>query len=117
MLQNLFRPASTLKYFTQDLGNRIEIEMAAIQAGSFVMGSPPEEPGRFGYELPQHTVRLSPFFMSKYPVTQAQWRAVAALPQINRELKPEPSHFEGDRRPVEQVSWYEAVEFCSRLTA
>jgi formylglycine-generating enzyme required for sulfatase activity len=116
MLQNLFRPASTLEYFTQDLGNGIEIEMAAIQAGFFVMGSPPEEPERFGYELPQHTVRLSPFFMSKYPVTQAQWQVVAAFSRVNRELNPIPSYFQGANRPVEQVSWYDAVEFCDRLS-
>ena len=54
--------------------------------------------------------------MGKYPVTQSQWRFVAGLALVNRELNPAPSNFKGDDRPVEQVSWEEAVEFCDRLS-
>jgi len=82
-----------------------------------VMGSPEAEPERSDAESPQHTVSLESFLMGRYPVTQAQWRAVAAMPQINRSLEPDPSRFKGANRPVEQVSWYEAVEFCDRLSA
>ena len=92
------------------------LEMMRIPSGSFLMGSPENELERFSWEGPQHEVALSQFFMARYPITQAQWRVVAAMPQVNRELKPEPSNFKGDLLPVERVSWYEAVEFCDRLT-
>ena len=92
------------------------IEMVAIPGGTFEMGSPENEPKRHKNESPQHTVTVQPFFMGKYPITQAQWRFVAKLSQINRKLKAEPSRFKGDNRPVEYVSWYDAVEFCDRLS-
>jgi len=95
----------------------IAIEMMQIPAGTFFMGSPEGELERVGWEGPQHEVNVSTFFMGKYPITQAQWKAVAALPQINRELEPDPSEFKGDKLPIEQVSWYDAVEFCDRLSS
>ncbi|NEO01403.1 MAG: formylglycine-generating enzyme family protein [Moorea sp. SIO3I7] len=90
--------------------------MVGIREGSFIMGSPETEEGHSDSESPQHQVTVKSFFMGKYPVTQAQWQAVAALTQVNRELKPNPSYFKGDDRPVERVSWYDAVEFCARLS-
>ncbi len=101
------------QYFTE-LGNGITLEMVAIPGGTFLMGSPEGE----GYddEKPQHEVTVEPFFIGKYPVTQAQWRAVAALPRVDRDLQPDPSHFKGDNRPVECISWFDAVEFCARLS-
>ncbi|NER98051.1 MAG: SUMF1/EgtB/PvdO family nonheme iron enzyme [Symploca sp. SIO1B1] len=102
--------------FTEDLGNGVELEMVAIPEGSFLMGSPKGEPERLSSESPQHRVTVKSFLMGQYPVTQAQWQAVVALPQVSTELKPNLSHFKGESRPVEQVSWYDAVEFCARLS-
>jgi formylglycine-generating enzyme required for sulfatase activity len=90
--------------------------MVEIPGGDFLMGAPDREKGRSNNEVPQHKVTLSPFFMGKYAVTQAQWRIVAGWPKVERELPPEPSRFKDDDRPVEQVSWLAAVEFCARLT-
>ncbi|NEP53825.1 MAG: formylglycine-generating enzyme family protein, partial [Moorea sp. SIO3C2] len=90
--------------------------MVAIPGGTFVMGSPETEEGHRDSESPQHQVTIKSLFMGKYPVTQAQWQAVAALLQVKRELEPNPSYFKGKDRPVDTVSWSDAVEFCERLS-
>ena len=60
-------------------------------------------------EHPRHRVILAGFWMGRYEVTQAQYKAV---------MGKNPSYFKGDgRRPVEQVSWHNAVEFCTRFGA
>lgn len=99
------------KIFTEDLGNNIILEMMGIPAGEFLMGNPEGN----GEESPQHLVKLSSFLLSKYPITQAQWRAVASLPKVKLDLNPEPSNFIGDTRPVERITKEEALEFCVRL--
>ncbi|OBQ35836.1 MAG: sulfatase-modifying factor domain-containing protein [Anabaena sp. CRKS33] len=104
------------KYFTEDLGNGIFLEMVHILEGTFIMGSPENEEGYNKSQSPQHEVTVPAFFMGKYPITQKQWRIVAALPKININLEPEPSYFQGDNLPVEGVSWYDTKEFCARLS-
>ncbi|NCS25791.1 MAG: SUMF1/EgtB/PvdO family nonheme iron enzyme [Microcystis aeruginosa BS13-02] len=116
------------QYFREDLGNGITLEMVAIPGGTFLMGSPANEKSSYGDERPQHQVTVPPFFLGKYPITQAQWRAIAsrtdlkvdpsASLRVNLDLNP--AYFkdrpDSDRRPVEQVSWYDAIEFCARLS-
>ena len=105
------------QYYDEVLAEDVlPLRMMLIPADTFLMGSPEGELERQDNEGPQHEVTLSQFFMAKYPVTQAQWRVVANLPQVKRALEPDPSSFKGDRRPVERVSWHDAVEFCDRLT-
>ncbi|ODV35825.1 hypothetical protein BFG60_4575 [Microcystis aeruginosa NIES-98] len=119
------------QYFSEDLGNDITLEMVAIPGGTFTMGTEDEEIERlvkkfnwegFRKERPQHEVTVPPFFMGKYPITQAQWRAIASRTdlKVKQDLDLNPAHFkdrpDSDRRPVEQVNWYDAVEFCARLS-
>ena len=93
----------------------INLRLIQIPAGEFLMGSPATEPARSDDEGPQRLVRLGGFLLGQTPVTQAQWAAVARWPKQQLDLNPDPSCFKGARRPVEQVSWEEAMEFCRRL--
>ncbi|MEH1868245.1 MAG: SUMF1/EgtB/PvdO family nonheme iron enzyme [Nostoc sp.] len=104
------------KLFTENLGDGVVLEIVPIRGGKFLMGSPENEPERYSDESPQHLVTIKPFFMGKYPVTQSQWAVVAGLKKVNVDLNPEPSYFKGANRPVEQVSWDDAIEFCARLS-
>jgi formylglycine-generating enzyme required for sulfatase activity/uncharacterized caspase-like protein len=101
------RYSKQAKFFKEDLGNNVTLEMVSIPAGSFKMGSPPGQRGRSENEEPQHTVNVPSFFMGKFEVTQEQYQQV---------MGKNPSYFEGAKRPVEQVSWNDAVEFCKKLS-
>jgi formylglycine-generating enzyme required for sulfatase activity len=117
MALNLLRRKLTAQFYPEPLNDDIVLEMVLIKGGTFTMGSSDEEPERSNDEGPQHDVTLPDFFLGKYPVTQEQWRVVATYPQVEIELTPTPSKFDGVNLPVEQISWHEAVEFCQRLSA
>ncbi len=126
------RKQATAQYYTEELGDGVGLDMVLIPGGSFWMGTEDEEIERlcktydeewFRAERPQHKVNVPTFFMGRYPITQEQWRIVAGLEQVERKLDPDPSYFKEDyeeidrwTRPVEQVSWEEAKEFCARLS-
>ncbi|MBE9200697.1 SUMF1/EgtB/PvdO family nonheme iron enzyme [Nodularia sp. LEGE 06071] len=110
------RSRGRAEFFTENLGNGVVLDMVKIPGGTFLMGSPENEPERDEDESPQHSVTIQPFFMGKFTVTQAQWAAVAAFDKVRIDLNPDPSHFKGANRPVESVSWDDAVEFCARLS-
>ncbi len=95
------------KEMTVALPHDVGLEMVKIQAGTFMMGSPiGKEFGRFD-DAEQHQVTLTKdYWLGKYPVTQAQWKAV---------MGNNPSYFNGENRPVEQVNWAEAKKFCDKL--
>jgi formylglycine-generating enzyme required for sulfatase activity len=92
------------------------MKMVLILGGTFDMGSPETEIDRFESESPQHSVNVRSFFMSEYPIVQAHWLTVAQMPQIDIKLEDAPAYFKGTDRPVENISWFEAVEFCERLS-
>jgi len=92
------------------------LDLVVIPAGTFLMGSPSSELQRDDDEGPQRTVNIASFLIGQYAVTQAQWRAVAGLSKRQIDLKSDPSSFKGDNLPVDSVTWFEAVEFCDRLS-
>ncbi|MEA5534714.1 formylglycine-generating enzyme family protein [Crocosphaera sp. XPORK-15E] len=103
-------------YFLEQLEHGITLDMVAIPGGIFYMGSLKTEEGCFSSQTPQHLVTLKPFWISKYPITQGQWQTVANFPTVKQPLTSHPSSFAGLDHPVEQVSWYDALEFCARLS-
>ena len=95
-------------FFPEDLGNVIVLEMVYIPGGIFIMGSPRRREPPMPYEqTPDHQVTVPAFYAGKYAITQAQWQAV---------MGNNPSYFQGEKRPVENVSWDDAVEFCEKIS-
>ncbi|WP_008314078.1 formylglycine-generating enzyme family protein [Leptolyngbya sp. PCC 6406] len=103
--------------FTEKLALGVNLELIWIPGGSFLMGATPDEIEHSPDEIPQHPVAVNGFWMGKFLVTQAQWRAIADLPLIHDELEPISACHRGADYPVEQISWFEAIEFCERLVA
>lgn len=104
------------RFFVEYLGEAVNLDMIAIPAGSFLIGSSSTDELKEKDETPQTKINIAPFFSSKYPITQLQWRIISNLPRVGRALKNNPSTFKGDNLPVERVSWYDAQEFCLRLS-
>ena len=104
-------PASTEPedpiYLTEsfEIGDDLTVAMVLVPPGTFTMGSPNGEED----DQPLHRVTISmPFYLGKFEVTQRQWTAV---------MGSNPSRFQGDDLPVEQITWGDAQEFLKRLNA
>ena len=113
-----------IELFTEDLGNDILLEMIKIPAGKFWMGQTEAEKQElirqvgekeyqewYASELPRHQVNLQSFFLGKYPVTQAQYQQIMGdNPSDFKDFEDSPN------RPVENVTWEMAKEFCQKLS-
>jgi formylglycine-generating enzyme required for sulfatase activity len=90
----------------------LPLHMVQIPGGTFLMGSPADEPDREEDEGPQHEVTVPTFFMGRYPITQAQYEAVMGT---NPATEYDPECFVAPNKPVVGVSWHDAVAFCTAL--
>jgi formylglycine-generating enzyme required for sulfatase activity len=103
----IVEPEGNRKYEVASLptsiSNSIGMELVLVEPGTFQMGS---DDG-WEDEKPIHSVTISkPFYIGKYEVTQKQWRDVMGT---------NPSNFQGDNRPVENVSWDDVQDFIRKL--
>jgi len=91
--------------------DNLEKQMVPLDGGDFMMGSESEKIDESEEidesEKPVHKIFLDPFEVCRYPVTQALGEAV---------MEKNPSRFQGAQKPVDQVDWYDAVEFCNKLS-
>ncbi|MCL1911678.1 MAG: formylglycine-generating enzyme family protein [Leptospirales bacterium] len=98
-------------------GGGVAIDMVKINGGTFVMGSPVGEPDRSTNET-EHSVTVSGFYMSKYQVTQGLYEDVMGYnPSYFKDSNLPSVLTSGDNLPVESVTWYDALEFCNKLSA
>ncbi len=86
--------------------NPVDIEMIRVEGDTFIMGDTWGD-NYFTNELPTHQVTVSSFYICKYEVTQYQYQEV---------MGSNPSYFSGENHPVENISWYDAVNFCNTLS-
>ena len=86
----------------------VSFTMVAVEGGTFTMGVPNDDTEADDDEMPQHAVTLSDFYIGETEVTQALWKAV---------MGSNPSHFVGDKLPVEKVSWDDCQAFITKLNA
>ncbi|MGC1306070.1 MAG: SUMF1/EgtB/PvdO family nonheme iron enzyme [Phormidesmis sp.] len=112
VIQRMLAEATT---FSEDLGEGVALEMVRIPGGKFVMGASHGEADSTAGEGPQHEVTVPEFWMGKYAITQAQWQAATvSLREIQDSSVP--TCLRGPNRPVENVFWTNAVEFCQWLS-
>ena len=97
-------PAARTNFTEQGIAPAFE--MIFVEGGTFLMGGADEE--AYGDEKPVHKVQVYPFYLARYPVTQALWQAV---------MRNNPSNFKGADRPVERVSWDDCQDFLQKLNA
>jgi formylglycine-generating enzyme required for sulfatase activity len=110
------------KVFSNMFGRSIVVKLEVLGKNHFQMGSPETEIDRSDRESPQHQVTVPSFFMSEFLIPQGYWLVVAdTMPQVDIPLEKSPSQLplkgeDWTTHPVTNINWFEAIEFCKRLS-
>lgn len=113
-MMHIHTPRTDTKYQQLNITPSLSLELAFVKGGTFMMGG---ESGS-NHSKPIHPVALDDFWIGKYPLTQAQWRAVleeANKRGIKHALDVAPSRFKSSQRPVEEVSWEDSQAWIAIL--
>ena len=101
--------SQTPQPYVENANCGLDMKMVYVEGGTFTMGATSEQSGEADSdESPTHSVTLDSYYIGECEVTQAQWQKI---------MGNNPSSFKGDSRPVEQVSWEDAQNFCRELSA
>ncbi len=85
----------------------IAAAMVKVEGGTFTMGcTNPQDSDCVYWEKPRHTVKVNSFYISKFPVTQKQWKAIMGSVQTNEDCA---------QCPVVYVTWFDAQVFINKL--
>jgi formylglycine-generating enzyme required for sulfatase activity len=93
-------------------GDNVTLELVMCKPGTFTIGSPENELGRYPDEIQREITFDKPFWIGKTEVSQQQWDAIMAAPN-----SPNSAWFYDPNLPIENISWFDADEFCRQLTA
>jgi formylglycine-generating enzyme required for sulfatase activity len=98
------------------LPGEVDLELIKIEPGKFMMGSPKDEFGKYKFERRRKVTITKGYWLGKYSVTQAQYKAVMGENPSNKKDYKGVYHGVGDNYPVYNVSWFDAMKFCEKLT-
>jgi formylglycine-generating enzyme required for sulfatase activity len=99
----IVRQSGSASCLTERLAVDVSLDLVLIPGGTFMMGDDKHHQD----EQPIHQVTLSPFYMGKYPITQAQYRQVMG-DSLGSGL--------GSDDPIEKINWDDAIAFCTKLS-
>jgi formylglycine-generating enzyme required for sulfatase activity len=113
--EQMLKPKDTFRECAVEQGQDYCPEMVVVPAGSFMMGSPSTENGRFANEDPQHSVVMAkPYAVSKFEVTFDEWDTCVADGDCPQSISD--SGFGRGRRPVINVAWDDAQRYVAWLS-
>lgn len=96
--------------------NRLGMTLRLIPGGKYLLGSPPDEAGRYWHEGPQQMVALSPFYITEKEITNAHYGRFLAATDHPAPLYWQDKNLNGPHQPVVGVTWHDAVAFAEWLS-